>query len=281
MTRTPLTADEADAKLLRDAAKKIRDCAIPHVISEDEWTGRSADQVKGIVYNNRRVFDLVSNVQEAVSWFTTRDEGWGSMILARNEKQHPLAGLWMRLRLAKVNMTRLERHLPDAEVNGNLIHWMEHSIHIALWSPVVTESVAVFLEAEADARERGVISKSSAAAVAMAKKIKKKRVWDSTIQNEVPKRTLVADLTHLIPARHAEAARRITYMRDQKVDSVVSRALYEAYGHQSARVARQNAERMLQRAERAVASRSVKAADKKVWKARVKACRAFIASLDI
>lgn len=280
MPRTPLTPDEADIKLLRDAAKKIRNCAIPHVISEDRWTGRSADQVKGIVYDNRHVFDLVSNVQGAVRWFTKKDKGLRSMVLERSEKKSPLAGLWMQLRLAKISMTRLERNLPDAEVDGNLIHWMEHSIHIALWSPVVTESVAVFLEAEADAREQGVVSPSSAAAVAMAKEIKKKKVWDNTIQTEIPKRTLVADLANLIPARRTEAVRRMKYMRDQKVDPTVARALYEAYGHQSPQIARKNAERMLQRAEKAVASGSVKAADKKVWRARVKACQVFIASLD-
>lgn len=278
MTKTSLTAaDEADIKLLRAAAKKIRTCEIPHVISEERWTARPASGVKGIVYHDYHTFDLIGNVRQAVSWFTKKD---GIRSILFKEEDPWRTRFARKAEMAKYSLTHLERHRPDAEVDGNLVHWMEHAIHIALWSPVVTEAVATFLEAEAEARAAGVVSPSSQAAVDLAKKIKNKKVWDTTIETRIPKQTVVADVARLVPAVNKEAIRRLKYMYSKKVHPDVARALDHAYGHQPAHIARKNAERMLQRAERAVEHPSVKAADKRVWKARVKACKVFIEALD-
>lgn len=44
------SADKVDIRILRAAVRKIRTCEIPHVISEERWTARSASEMKGIVY---------------------------------------------------------------------------------------------------------------------------------------------------------------------------------------------------------------------------------------
>lgn len=282
MPKTLLTPDETDIKLLRSAAKKIRSCAIPHVISEERWTGRSADQVKGIIYEDRHSYDAVRNLVQAYRWLNPKKNDILRRVTPKGiKKQSLLQQSLMRLRMARSSIAHIERNLPDAEVDGNLIHWMEHSVHIALWSPVVTESVAVFLEAEAEARSEGIVSSSSAAAVAMAKEIKKKKVWDNTIQTAAPKKTLIAEITSHIPSRRTEAVRRLKYMKEKGADHNIAYALFGTYGHLSPQHARTNVQRMLQRAEKATVNPKVKANDKRVWKARAKACQLFLESLDI
>lgn len=281
MPLTPLSRDEVDIKVLRAAVKKIRNCAMPHEISEDAWTGRSADNIKGLVYSDRHTFDLVANAQSAYRWLNPKkDDAFTRSMLKRVEDQSFFPGIRMRLRLAKMSLLRMERNLPGAQVNGNIMHWSEHAMHVALWSPVVAESVALFLESEADAREQGVTSPSSAAAVKMAKEIKKKKVWDNTIETVAPKKTLVDEIMYQIPSCRVEAIRRLTYMEENGVDRTIARALFKSYGTFSVPRARKDAQRMLRRAERAVLLPSVKAADKKVWNARVQGCQVFLDSLD-
>lgn len=45
--------------------RKIRTCEIPHVISEERWTARSASGVKGIVYHDSHTFDLIGEGLQA------------------------------------------------------------------------------------------------------------------------------------------------------------------------------------------------------------------------
>ena len=178
--------------ILRNAAEKIREYEIPHIIHEDEWVARWNISKKTIGVTER-TYNAPQNLRFA--W----EEILGKSIFAQTKKKdNPKFSFKLffhRIKMASSYLKMSNFGSPDAEVNGNLVHWVEHAGHIALWSPSVAKSLAKFFDAEADAVESGFFTSSTEYAVTLAQQIVEKTVW---ADSEEPRRKVVEPFWFLI-----------------------------------------------------------------------------------
>lgn len=173
---------ENQVKLLRDAAVKVRTTRIPHIISEDQWVSRPANEIRDIRYEGELSFKPGWNFVSAKRALL-REDGFLKEWLERSGHNR-LGRLKIRVGSALYTLGRVEHNLPDAQVDGNLVHWSEHSIHIALWSPVVADAVHDMLLAEAkrieQAAERGDKAETTKELMDLAHALINKQVRDNT-----------------------------------------------------------------------------------------------------
>lgn len=178
-TPEPSTNTQADIALLREAAEHIDACRIPHVTTEDSWTARpGSGYTKGHLNAGSRYRNLGRNLGEAVSWWLPQRDAFLDLIGKTSMKE--------KLAMSRISLQSNELSMPDAHVNGNLINWSEDAIHIALWSPMVTQSVKMMLLAEAEALETGTRNNISEEMRTLAQQLIEKKVWDSRTQVNVP-----------------------------------------------------------------------------------------------
>lgn len=246
---------ENQVALLRDAAKKVRTTRIPHIIDESRWVARPANNIKHVQREDELFFPLGENIRNAISDVNSKDSLYE---LFNNKKASRLTQVKESVLMAFFSLKRVPRNVPDSTVNGNLVNWMEHSMHIALFSPAVAGAIYDMLIAEADrieksanAGEKATISKEM---TDLAKMLIEKEVWDYSAPRFTPPTKLELierDMTQLInslmpgrkSARSIFPREEIAHLRHDQEAAAIARQINLRYGHLSPKKARQQLEK--------------------------------------
>lgn len=234
--------------LLRSAASKVRQTRIPHVITEDRWVASSSDDITSIRYEDRLYFPLFSNIERAWRSLFPKSE-FERVLMNFSQSDGRLAKVRDRILMTYVSLRHTETSLPDATVNGNIVHWQEHAFHIALWSPEIAGAVYDMLTAEADRIEKALkegtdVPSTTKELMDLAAKLVDKEVWRKTTPRlrPVTKKELLGRDFALSISRHSKIRKRFALARFQfaKVgrfedpqEDEISREISFRYGHLS------------------------------------------------